>query len=203
LTLIVAATTARGIGKHGNLPWRLSAEMKYFARVTTRTPSGSPANTKNAVIMGRKTWESIPPKFRPLKGRINVVLSRSEDVLLTSSLKNALLLLSKIGISGTQHSPSSSHEQKLNRAYVIGGSSVYNEALKLSQTRHVLLTKVYKDFDCDTFFPIDLEGETGKSDGWRRQTKKELEVFTGEDFGQSVERQSQGDVEFEFCLFSK
>jgi dihydrofolate reductase len=73
LTLIVAATRANGIGKGGTLPWRLRKEMAYFARVTTHAPEGE----ANAVIMGRNTWESIPPKFRPLRRRTNVVVSRN------------------------------------------------------------------------------------------------------------------------------
>ncbi|TFY66935.1 hypothetical protein EVG20_g4156 [Dentipellis fragilis] len=73
LTLIVAATTANGIGKNAGLPWRLPNEMAYFARTTTRAPAG----TANAVIMGRNTWESIPPRFRPLPGRVNVVVSHN------------------------------------------------------------------------------------------------------------------------------
>jgi dihydrofolate reductase len=70
-TLIVAQDAERGIGSNGGLPWKLSKEMKYFAQATTAAPSGK----KNAVIMGRTTWEGIPAKFRPLKNRINVVLS--------------------------------------------------------------------------------------------------------------------------------
>ena len=58
----------------GTLPWKIPADMAYFKELTSRT--ADPAK-QNAVIMGRKTWESIPPKFRPLAGRLNIVLSRS------------------------------------------------------------------------------------------------------------------------------
>lgn len=75
ITIVVAATRANGIGKDGALPWRLAKEMSYFSQVTTRAPSG----TMNALIMGRKTWESIPTKFRPLKERVNVVITRNRD----------------------------------------------------------------------------------------------------------------------------
>lgn len=83
ITLIVAATTQNGIGAAGRLPWRLPNEMAYFAKITNAIPtqetsSGVHVLYKNAVIMGKTTWESIPPKFRPLKGRINIVLSRSK-----------------------------------------------------------------------------------------------------------------------------
>lgn len=71
-TLVVAATLADGIGHGSRLPWKLPKEMAYFARVTTNAPEGR----MNAVIMGRKTWESIPAKFRPLKNRLNLVFSK-------------------------------------------------------------------------------------------------------------------------------
>ena len=74
LTLIVAATLSNGIGQNGRLPWRLPKEMAYFARTTTNAPEG----TMNVVIMGRNTWESIPERFRPLKNRANVVITRNE-----------------------------------------------------------------------------------------------------------------------------
>jgi dihydrofolate reductase/thymidylate synthase len=76
LQLVVAATrNGFGIGKDGTLPWKLPGDMAYFKELTIRTRGES--GVQNAVIMGRRTWDSIPPKFRPLKGRINIVLSRS------------------------------------------------------------------------------------------------------------------------------
>jgi hypothetical protein len=75
LTIIVAATTSNGIGSNSRLPWRLPAEMKYFARVTSNAPEGK----QNYVVMGRNTWESIPKRFRPLVRRVNVVISRNPD----------------------------------------------------------------------------------------------------------------------------
>lgn len=71
--LVVAATRKLGIGKGGTMPWRLPSDMAYFKALTSATADPSKAN---AVVMGRKTWESIPPKFRPLRGRVNVVLTR-------------------------------------------------------------------------------------------------------------------------------
>ena len=72
--LVVAAGRALGIGKGGGLPWKLPGDMAYFKELTTATRGGG---KRNAVVMGRGTWESIPPRFRPLPGRVNVVLSRS------------------------------------------------------------------------------------------------------------------------------
>ena len=71
-----------GIGNNGQLPWRLKSEMKHFASTTTTTKDTS---KRNAVIMGRKTWDSIPRKFRPLKNRLNLVLSRQNDISLQDS----------------------------------------------------------------------------------------------------------------------
>jgi dihydrofolate reductase len=82
VTLIVAATMNNGIGQGGKLPWRLPRELKYFARVTTggdTRDDGDKENKKNAVVMGRVTWESIPPRFRPLAGRINIVVSHQAE----------------------------------------------------------------------------------------------------------------------------
>jgi dihydrofolate reductase len=77
VNIIVAATASGGIGKNGGLAWTLPADMAFF-RATTMAVTDSAR--QNAVIMGRKTWASIPAKFRPLKGRLNVVLSSSDDV---------------------------------------------------------------------------------------------------------------------------
>lgn len=74
--VVVAATEDWGIGKDGKLPWTLPGDMAYFRKVTSEAGAGK----VNAVIMGRKTWASIPEKFRPLRERKNVVLSKTADV---------------------------------------------------------------------------------------------------------------------------
>merc|ERR1719421_691737 len=97
ISVIVATTQKGGIGKDGTLPWKLPEDMAHFKKVTTAAPEGK----MNAVVMGRKTWESIPEKFKPLPGRINVVLSRKaaepdfsspypSDVLTACSVSDAL-----------------------------------------------------------------------------------------------------------------
>jgi dihydrofolate reductase/thymidylate synthase len=103
--VIVAATAgSMGIGRQGKLPWHLPLDMEHFKQLTVMS---SRANRMNAVIMGRKTWESIPAKFRPLKDRLNVVLSRNpaireqlnipSNVCVAGSLDEALEMLSKVG----------------------------------------------------------------------------------------------------------
>ncbi|KAK5664121.1 hypothetical protein OQA88_336 [Cercophora sp. LCS_1] len=164
LTLIVAATREMGIGLNGTLPWTgLKKEMAYFARVTKRLSPSSPPHSLNAVIMGRATWDSIPTRFRPLKGRLNVVISRSiatpptkpadyeKEPVMAGSLEQAVEFLGAT--------------KDVGRVFVIGGAQIYGAALGLKETKRVLLTRVLGQFECDTFFPLVL-GEGVK--GWKR-----------------------------------
>jgi dihydrofolate reductase len=89
LTLIAAATQSSGIGLKSDLPWRLRKEMAYFTRVTSEAPEGS----HNAVIMGRKSWECIPDKYRPLPHRANVVITHNKSY--TMSVMHAVPLLAQ------------------------------------------------------------------------------------------------------------
>ena len=191
--------------------------MGYFARVTKRTtPTGisegdaagemaSKRQRVNAVVMGRKTWDSIPPKFRPLKGRLNVVVTRSVDQfkaqlglgqgqgtevegpLVAESVSDALSQLQRSQPSGVE----------IDKVIVIGGASIYEQSLKLKEARHVLLTKIQKEYDCDTFFSEDLG--SGK---WKKASVSELKEFTGEEFEEGVEVEEKG-VKFEFCLYNR
>jgi len=207
LTLIVAATKDLGIGRDGGLPWpQLKKEMAYFARVTKR-PSPETPKSINAVVMGRKTWDSIPPKFRPLKGRLNVVISRSmrkedspagpDGPLIVSGIEEALKILDK------RDEKTSDSEQSIGDIFVIGGSSVYDSAFSLPQTNRVLLTKIKQpDFTCDTFFPLDLDSEQAKEDGWQRKTWDDLVRFAGGEAGND-EHVKEGDVEWEYCMYER
>jgi len=207
LTLIVAATKDLGIGRDGGLPWpQLKQEMGYFARVTKR-PSPTQPKTINAVVMGRKTWDSIPPKFRPLKGRLNVVISRSmkqettasesDGPLIVSGIEEALEALDKRG------EDDSKGIQTIGDVFIIGGSSVYDLAFSLPQTKRVLLTKIKKpDYTCDTFFPLDLDSEQAKEDGWQRKTWEELLRFAGGE-ADNDEHVKEGEVEWEYCLYER
>jgi dihydrofolate reductase len=219
LTLIVAATPKNGIGKNGGLPWpMLKKEMAYFARVTKRVPlptgTGSvqsdawkqtnlEGTQRNAVIMGRKTWDSIPPKFRPLKDRTNVVISTQDrtkiggipdDVVVTSDILSALDALEQFVKDGKA--------LPVGRAYVIGGASIYKAALKLPQTKSILLTRINMEFDCDTFFPEEV-GSTGSS--WQKSSREDLERFVGESIPAEALVEGEGDqaTAFEFQLYQR
>ena len=77
VSLVVAATPSGGIGFANALPWSIPADLAFFKQVTSDVRG---AGVCNAVVMGRRTWASIPARFRPLKGRLNVILSTSADV---------------------------------------------------------------------------------------------------------------------------
>ncbi|KAF2106931.1 dihydrofolate reductase-like domain-containing protein, partial [Lophiotrema nucula] len=212
LTLILAATPSLGIGKSGGLPWpQLKKEMGYFARVTKRVSGTSSSDGRrkiNAVIMGRKTWDSIPTKFRPLKDRVNVVITRSPETAQITQDVGAVegpVVASSIS-EALERSLKSVKGVQVEKVFVIGGASLYNAALELRQANRVLLTKIREDFECDTHFGLDLDGEEGRRAGWRRKSREELREFTGEEDGKLGGEDGvleEGGVKFEFCLYQR
>jgi dihydrofolate reductase len=142
-SIIVAFDEHRGIGKGGVMPWHLPADLKHFRDITSPAASGE----QNAVIMGRKTWESIPGQFRPLPGRVNAVITRQpgyalpEGVLRASSLTEALESL-----GGPRRSD-------IGKIFVIGGAQVFAEAIVHPACQSLYLTHISGSFDCDVFFP--------------------------------------------------
>ena len=156
-SIIAAVDEDFGIGKNGGLPWQLSPDMKHFKSVTA-TASFS---RKNAVIMGRKTWDSLPPQFRPLPDRLNVVLSRQPNfkvpkgVLASKSLDEALRQLRQ----GT-------FRDSIDQIFVIGGEKIFREAIAHPACKKLYLTHILKSFVCDCFFPqenLSLYKPTQKS----------------------------------------
>ncbi|XP_042397666.1 putative bifunctional dihydrofolate reductase-thymidylate synthase [Zingiber officinale] len=143
----VAATHDLGIGKDGSLPWKLPSDLKFFKQITVTT---SDPTKRNAVIMGRKTWESIPPQFRPLPGRLNVVLTRSgsfdittsENILVCGSMDSALEILS-----------TTSYCLSIEKVFVIGGGSILREVINAPGCEAIHLTDIEASIECDTFMP--------------------------------------------------
>ncbi|KAF7897841.1 uncharacterized protein EAF01_008807 [Botrytis porri] len=205
-TLIVAATNKMGVGKGGGLPWTgLREEMAYFARVTKRAGPGK----TNAVVMGRKTWESIPPKFRPLANRANYMISRTQtsdpsdgylgpDAHAATSLTNAL---EKLGSRSQAKHSSNEEEKEIDRVFIIGGGQIYKASLELKEAKRILLTRIMDDFECDTYFPVQLN-EDGTGDGWKRTDTQALREWTGE--GEEVEGvKEEGGVKYIFEMWEK
>ncbi|TNE53687.1 MAG: dihydrofolate reductase [Bacteroidetes bacterium] len=144
IKLIVAYDQEKGIGKNNDLMWNLPRDMRFFKETT----EGS------VVIMGRKNYDSIPEKYRPLPNRQNIVLSRNQSFeapgcLTFQSLEKALEYLKE------------TDEQRT--VFIIGGGQIYREALVMGVVDEMYITEVDHVFGADTFFPeldlMDWEGE--------------------------------------------
>jgi dihydrofolate reductase len=133
INLIWAQARNRVIGKDGAMPWHLPEDLAHLKRTTLGCP----------VIMGRKTWDSIPAKFRPLPGRTNIVLTRQSDwqasgAQRASDLREALLFCEQL--------PS-----QPQAVWVIGGAQIYAQALPLAH--QAVVTEIDADVDGDTYAP--------------------------------------------------
>lgn len=133
LSLIAAVAHHRAIGRGNELLWTERADQQHFRRVTMGAP----------VVMGRKTWDSLPVRFRPLPGRTNIVLTRDPDwqadgahraTTLEAALEAALALA-----------------PEAPKVFVIGGAEIYALALPLAD--ELVLTEIDARFEADHFFP--------------------------------------------------
>ena len=125
--------------------------------------------------MGRKTWDSIPPKFRPLKDRLNIVITRSADAPSTPASSTA----EPVRVSSLEKALEVAQQSSLpvGRVFVMGGGQIYKAALEVAATRRVLLTSIERDFECDTFFPVQLGDGGGESTaGWVKRSREELHL---------------------------
>nr|AIA12513.1 Dihydrofolate reductase [uncultured bacterium] len=133
ISAIVAVAENRVIGRKGDLPWHLPDDLKFFQRTTLG----------HHVIMGRKNWDSIPLKYRPLKDRVNVVITRQErfdafGAVVVGSLQEALAL--------------ARHEGE-NEAFIIGGGQIFAEAFRMGTIDRIYMTRIHAQVEGDVFFP--------------------------------------------------
>lgn len=166
VNMIVAVDAAGGIGKGGALPWpHMKEDMSSFMRLTTDGP-------KPAVVMGRRTWESLPPRHRPLARRMNIVVSNTitsaPGANVVDTVDAALLVASRCNV---------------DKLWIIGGGAVYKSAFEswVPIGRVVVTQFEHRDDECDTFFPMDYLEErfhvvaaTGviEQDGYRYTIKE-------------------------------
>ena len=173
--IIVAYNGRRIIGVNGDLPWKLKEDMNHFKETTTG----------HVCIMGRKTWESIPLKYRPLPDRVNVILSRQAkeyldenpeirdmpDTYLAYDLLNAIELAKFL------------HPDK--DIYITGGGEIYRQALEEKVVDEIIASEVkgYDDIQEGTTFPVPAgswKGDLLKSFAdfdvwlWRKYSDKSL-----------------------------
>ncbi len=127
---LILARAANGVIGHNNaLPWQLPEDMAHFKRTTIGSP----------VIMGRKTWDSLPQRFRPLPGRLNIVITRQENWQATGAI------IAHDMVQACALCPNDSD------AWVIGGAEVYALALPLAST--AVVTEIDAEFVGDAFAP--------------------------------------------------
>jgi dihydrofolate reductase len=162
LHLIYARAANGVIGINGTLPWHLPEDLAHFKRTTLGCP----------VIMGRKTWDSLPPKFRPLPGRTNIVVTRQTDWNETGAqpaqdLHKALQLC----------------EQSAD-VWVIGGAQLYALAAPLAHS--AVVTEIEKDFEGDAFAP-------SLGAGWRESARERYVAASGLPFSFVTYVQHTGD----------
>lgn len=129
ISMVVAIAENGVIGRDGDLPWRLSTDLKRFKALTLGKP----------IVMGRKTWQSFPK--RPLPGRTNIVISRRDDfadegVVVARSLDEAIAMAAA---------------ERPDEICVIGGGQIFAEAMDVADTLHV--THIRASIEGDTFFP--------------------------------------------------
>lgn len=161
---LVYARAANGvIGRDGGLPWHLPEDLAHFKKVTLGAP----------VIMGRRTWDSVPPKFRPLPGRRNIVVTRQQDwkapgAEVASSLESAIALC-----------------KDAQRVWVIGGAQLYAQAVSLADLAEV--TEIEQDVEGDAFAPT-------LGPGWREVARERHRTAAGLAFSFVTYKQTpQGD----------
>ena len=159
ISLIAAVAGNRVIGKDNQLLWHLPEDMRHF-RETTR---GKP------VIMGRKTWESLPDSFRPLPGRRNIVVShnpayQAAGAILAGSLEEAVREAGRSGLP--------------SEVFVIGGEALYRQALPLAS--RLYLTEIEEVFEGDAFFPEVVP------DDWVEISRKAQQGVSGLTFSFAV-----------------
>ncbi len=131
ISLIAALSKNRVIGKNNDLPWHLPDDMKYFMQTTKG----------HHVIMGRKNYDSIPEKFRPLPNRTNIVVTRQKNFTaanctIVNSIEQGIDIAKKAGEPET---------------FIIGGAQIYREGMALMQRMY--LTEIQAEIHGDTYFP--------------------------------------------------
>lgn len=146
-TCVLAADRNFGIGRGNDLPWpQLPGDLAHFERITSAAPEGK----RNAILMGRKTWLSVPEKLRPLPRRLNVVITRGtlevpDGVEVAASLDAALAV-------------AEAHPEVAG-LFVVGGGEIFRQAFVHPRCGDVYLTRIDGDFGADTFAPLPPELE--------------------------------------------
>jgi len=154
ISLIVAASENNVIGRNNKLPWHLPDDMKFFKDKTMG----------HCAIMGRKNYDSIPDKYRPLSDRTNIVVTRTHGlkiprVIVAHSLNEAI---------------ENAREKKETECFIIGGGQVFKQAIALCDK--IYLTRIHHHIEGDVFFP-ELKKEEWKEVSRRDHPKDEKHAY--------------------------
>ncbi|KQU46770.1 dihydrofolate reductase [Rhodococcus sp. Leaf278] len=159
--LIWAQSRAGVIGDGGGIPWRIPEDMAHFKATTAEHP----------VIMGRRTWDSLPAKFRPLPGRRNIVVTRNASWT----------------ADGAESAPSVADAVALasgSPVWIIGGGEIYRSALSIAT--HLEVTEVDLDISGDTVAPEIPDGWTAKAGEWQNSRVNDTR-FRYVEYGQATQ----------------
>jgi dihydrofolate reductase len=154
VSLIAALTKNNVIGKNNDLPWHLPDDMKYFMQTTKG----------HYVIMGRKNYESIPEKFRPLPNRTNIVVTRQKNFLAPNC----------IVVNSLEEGLSLAREAGQQEAFIIGGAEIYSRSLDYAH--RLYLTEIHGEIEGDTYFP-EFEKPDWKEVSRRHHAADERHAF--------------------------
>lgn len=137
--LVWAEASGGAIGRGGTMPWHLPEDLAHFKRVTMGDP----------VVMGRRTWESLPERFRPLPGRENIVITRDSSYRAAGASVVSALDAALVAAAGVAVEPADAGESSV---WVIGGGEVFGIAMPLAD--ELIVTRIDLDVpDADTFAP--------------------------------------------------
>ena len=158
IKIIVAYSHRRGIGIENKLPWNLRADIKNFKYQTI-------GNGNNSVIMGRRTWESLPKAVRPLPDRHNIIVS-------SSMINSAEIFPNSKVVSTVAKALEYSQRKAFDVTWGIGGAEIYSDMIRNSKVDEVHLTNIDNDIPCDTFFPdISDYYHTIQRGPWRKENE--------------------------------
>jgi len=139
LYVIAAVDDSNGIGKDGTIPWKHPEELVYFKRITASATRGK----RNAVVMGRGTWDSLPEAYRPLPDRLNIVVTSkpfqdTEDAKCARTLEGAFSYLNRC--------------EDIESIFVIGGESIFQQVFDQFKVDAIYLSRIPGNYQCDRFF---------------------------------------------------
>lgn len=165
MELIAACELNGGIGYNNDIPWEtIKEDLKHFYKITTT----SPPHLTNAIVMGSKTWESLP--YKPLKKRLNLILSRKGLSIKEYQPEHVKVFNSREALTKFLLE----YNQKINKVFIIGGQEIYN--LFYTAITKVHLTMIKQFYKCDRFLDIKYINEN--FDIVEKINKQDISIIT-------------------------